>query len=146
MSIKLCLLKTGETVIGDVKEVIDPNENKSLGYKMCAPYIVDYQYEKTLTVEDGTIEGNVKETAQKDSQISFKFWAPLSNERDFNFPYEFVEVIYEPHDKIVQSYLAILEHWQTENTLSVTVETDQTIITMGRGEAPENLLESNNES
>lgn len=146
MSIKLCLLKTGETVIGDVKEVFDPNENKSLGYKMSAPYVVDYQYEKTLTVEDENIEGNVKETPQEDSQISFKFWAPLSSERDFNFPYEFVEVIYEPHDKIVQSYLAILEHWQMENTLNVTVETDKTLVTFGKGETPENLLESNDES
>ena len=108
MSIKLCLLKTGEIVVGDLKELFDASENRSLGYKISAPYTVDYRYEKTLIVEDENIAGNVKETPQEDSQISFKFWAPLSSERDFNFPYEFIEVIYEPHDKIVQSYLAIL--------------------------------------
>lgn len=154
MSIKLCLLKTGETIIGDVKEVIDPDENKSLGYKMDAPYIVDYQYEKTLTVDNESIEGDVEETPEKDSQISFKFWAPLSKERDFNFSHEFVEVIYEPHDKIVQSYFAILEHWQTENTQNVTIDTDQTVLTRIKEEAsqletqlkvqPEDFVESNN--
>lgn len=48
MSIKICLLRTGETVIGNLKEVIDPEQNKSLGYKIEHPYAIDYQYRKAF--------------------------------------------------------------------------------------------------
>ena len=37
MSIKLLVLETGETVIGDIKEVMDKEKDEALGYKVEAP-------------------------------------------------------------------------------------------------------------
>ena len=145
MSIKLCLLKTGETVIGDVKEVIDPAKNETLGFKISAPYVIDYQYQKVLNVEDVNLEVNETEK-NTDSQINFRFWAPLSSERDFKFPHEFVEVIYEPHKSIVESYISILEHWQKENTVEVVIDTNETVVTMNPEKTPELLAQSEEEN
>lgn len=125
MSIKMCVLRTGETVIGDIKEVIDPTENKSLGYKVCAPYVVNYEYSNELEVK----EKEVVEKEENNSKISMKFWAPLSAERDFNFPFDFIEVIYEPHQDIIDSYITIIEHYEKEFKHEFTVDTDLTITT-----------------
>lgn len=122
----MCVLRTGETVIGDVKEVIDHLENKSLGYKVSNPYVVTYQYSNELEVTGE----EVVDTQENNSKFYFKFWAPLSAERDFNFPYEFVDVIYEPHKDIVDSYLVVLEHYQKEFYQEFQVEADETVVTL----------------
>jgi hypothetical protein len=123
MSVKICLLRTGETVIGDLKEVLDPVENKSLGYKIQHPYIIDFTYVSSLVLDENGIETGEK----KDSTYAFKFWAPLSSEREFNFNYDFVEVIYAPHKVVEESYNTIVNHYIEENTISVQVDGTKTI-------------------
>lgn len=118
MSIKLCLLKTGETVIGDIKEVIDPDENKALGYKIIHPYAVDFTYRNILKLEGEKI----KQTDDDNAEYSFKFWAPLSSDREFNFPYEFIDVIYHPHKVVEEAYNTVVNHYISENTISVEVD------------------------
>lgn len=125
MSIKMCVLRTGETVIGDVKEVLDTEQNKSLGYKISNPYTVTYQYANELKVAEGEIE----EKEDSDGQYSFRFWAPLSAERDFNFPFEFIDVIYEPHRDVVDSYITVLEHYQKDFYHEFEVDIEDTIVT-----------------
>ena len=95
MSVKLCLLKTGQTVIGDLKEVIDHVENKTFGYKISNPYVVEFEFRNTLQV-DG--EERVTTSDEDNAGIKFKFWAPLAAERDFNFPPNFLEItLLYPH-------------------------------------------------
>jgi len=48
MSIQLCLLETGETIIADIKEAIDPDQNKSMGYFVSHPFVIDHKFEKLL--------------------------------------------------------------------------------------------------
>lgn len=125
MSVKICLLKTGETVIGDLKEVLDPVENKSLGYKIEHPYVIDFTYTSSLQLD----ENGVNDSEKRDSTYAFKFWAPLSSEREFNFNYDFVEVIYSPHKLVEESYNTIVNHYINENTISVQVDGTKTITT-----------------
>lgn len=125
MSVKLCLLKTGETVIGDLKEVIDPEQNKPLGYKIVHPYAVDFTYRNVLK-----LEGDEVKTSDEDkAEYAFKFWAPLAAEREFNLPYEFIDVIYQPHKVVEEAYNAIVNHYISENTISVEVDGMDTIVT-----------------
>ena len=125
MSVQICLLRTGQTVIGDLKEVLDPVENKSLGYKIHHPYIIDFTYTSSLTLD----ENGVQDTDKKDSTYSFKFWAPLAAEREFNFAYDFVDVIYSPHKVVGESYNTIVNYYINENTVSVQVDGSKTITT-----------------
>lgn len=125
MSVKLCLLRTGETVIGDLKEVIDPEANKALGYKISNPYTVAFEFRNTLKVE----EEQVEESFENNSEIKFYFWAPLSADRDFNFPYEFIDVIYQPHKEVIESYNKIVNHYIDENTVTEVIDGENVIVT-----------------
>jgi hypothetical protein len=126
MSVKLCLLKTGQTVIGDLKEVIDHAENKCLGYKICNPYVVDFEFKNTLQVEG---EEKVTTSDEDNAGIKFSCWSPLAAERDFNFPYEFIDVIYEPHRDVVRSYNTVVNHVIDENTVTQFIDGKDVILT-----------------
>lgn len=150
MSVKLCLLKTGQTVIGDLKEVIDHAENKCLGYKISNPYVVDFEFKNTLKV-DG--EEKITTSDEDNAGIKFSFWSPLAAERDFNFPYEFINVIYEPHIDVVHSYNKIVNHIIDQHTVTELIDGKDVILTYNESleesvseinrkrEAENNLLE-----
>lgn len=125
MSIKLCVLRTGETVIGDLKEVIDHVENKSLGYKISNPYVVTFKYRNMLRVEGEEVE----QSEENNADLQFNFWAPLSAERDFNFTFDFIDVIYPPHQDVINSYNAVVNHYVEENHISVEVDGNSAILT-----------------
>jgi hypothetical protein len=127
MSVKICLLRNGETVIGNLKEVLDPEENKSLGYKIEHPYVIDYKYRKALKLEDSGVVGDTG----NDAEYAFRAWGALSSDREFNFTYDFVEVIYNPHAAVEEAYNTIVNHWIEENSYSVTVEGSRAIKTTG---------------
>lgn len=124
MGIKICLLKTRETVIGELKEVIDPKENKSLGYRINHPYTIDFSYRNVLKID----KEEVQKSDDDNSEFSFRFWAPLSKDREFDFPYEFVDVIYNPHESVEKAYNTIVNHYITENTINVEVDGIDTIL------------------
>jgi len=139
MSVKLCLLKTGQTVIGDLKEVVDHAENKTMGYKIIEPYSIDFEYRNTLTVDGNE---KVKNSTLDNAGVKFNFWAPLSAQREFNFPYEFIDVIYEPHQEIVSLYNSVVNHYIEENTITQTVNGEDVIITYNQ-DLEEKIQESN---
>lgn len=115
MSIKLCLLKNQETVICDLKEVLDPEENKSVGYMMSDPFVV-------IQTNRGFVEVDKDQntsTEPQETTIQFYRLFPLSNETNFKVVYEFIDVIYEPHNEIAQSYLNVLARWREENVKTV---------------------------
>lgn len=124
MSIKICLLRTGETVIGNLKEVLDAAENKSLGYKIEHPYVIDYKYNSALKLGEDGVEGNTTE-----AEYAFRAWAPLSSEREYNFPHEFIDVIYSAHKVVEEAYNAIVTHYLEENTIKVEVDGSRTVTT-----------------
>ena len=140
MSVKLCLLRTGETVIGDLKEVLDPEKNQSLGYKIIHPYSVDFTYRNTLKLEGEQVSSSNEDK----SEYAFKFWAPLSAEREFNFAYDFIDVIYQPHKVVEEAYNTIVNHYISENTISVDVDGMETILTYNT-DIQKEIVETNQE-
>ena len=66
MSVKLLLLKSGEEVITEVKEILDPETKDPIGFHMHKPFRLDI----VSNVEDGIV---INET--KGYQVS---WFPLS--------------------------------------------------------------------
>jgi len=125
MSIKLMVLETGDTVIGDIKEVMDKEKNEALGYRVEAPYCVDFIPGSTQNLNE---EAPNPDEVQK-ADIGFRFWAPLSADRDFQFTYDFVRVVYEPHESIITSYLDVLGRYQAENTVIIEPDMRETVVT-----------------
>ena len=139
MSIKLCLLRNGDTCIADVKEMLDPNEDVSAGYLLCDPF-------KLSTVEDSrkTLvgeEGNFAEQEQS-RRIAFSRLFSLSNDRNFSVTHEFVDVIYTPHKNLEETYIDIVAAWVQENVQEIDLEGSVAIHSNEMDEDEKNRLDS----
>ena len=107
MSVKLLLLKSGEEVITEVKEILDPDSKDPIGFHMHKPFRLDI----VSNDDDGIV---INQT--KGYQVSWFPWAPLSKERDFYLPGHHVLTAYDPLDSIAEQYLlAIKEENYEEN-------------------------------
>ena len=107
MSVKLLLLKSGEEVITEVQEILDPDTKDPIGFHMHKPFRLDI----VSNDDDGIV---INQT--KGYQVSWFPWAPLSKERDFFLPGHHVLTAYDPLDSIVEQYLlAIKEENYEEN-------------------------------
>ena len=107
MSVKLLLLKSGEEVITEVKEIFDPETKDPIGFHMHKPFRLDI----VSNAEEGIVINQ-----QKGYQVSWFPWAPLSKERDFFLPGHHVLTAYDPLDTIAEQYLtAIKEENYEEN-------------------------------
>ena len=91
MTVKILLLKSGEDVIADVKEMVSPDE-KVIGYFLTKPCVVK------LIPKDSEDE-NKKETA-----IRMYPWMPLAKEKDIPLPTDWVVTIVTPIEKVEQMY------------------------------------------
>ena len=106
MSAKLLLLKSGEEVITEAKEIVNPETKEPMGYHLHKPFRLD------IVSNDGGIVFN----NEKGYQISWFPWAPLSKDKDFFLPSEHVITAYDPLDSIVDQYVqAIKEENYEEN-------------------------------
>ena len=124
MSIKLLVLETGETVIGDIKEVMDKEKDEALGYKVEAPYTIDFTPGSVQNLDEEA--PNPDDVPQGD--IGFRFWAPMSADRDFQFTYNFVRVVYTPHEDIVTAYLNVIARYQAENTVHIDPDMEEIVV------------------
>ena len=129
MSIQAVILETGETIITDVQEVIDPQENKSLGYKLTNPFTLglDYSQPADTTVEGGTAT---------DAKVDFTPWCPLASERQFQVERDFCRVIYKVHGSLEELYVNTLANWDEYNVNKVDVETARTVVTPAMYDSP----------
>ena len=90
MTVKILLLKSGEDVIADVKEMVSPDK-KVIGYFLSKPCVV-----KLLPK---TTNGNKKETS-----ISMYPWMPLAKEKQIPLPTDWVVTMVTPLEKVEKMY------------------------------------------
>ncbi len=93
MSIKVALLKSGEEVISDFKEVY--KEDQFIGYYFNDPYVL--KLERYQTVPGDESHHRVK--------IRFLPWLTLSKEKRILVFADWVVTFYDPLDTVVDSYL-----------------------------------------
>ena len=106
MSVKLILLKSGEEIITEAKEIVDPNTKEPMGYHLHKPFRLD------IVSNDGGIVFN----NERGYQVSWFPWAPLSKDKDFYLPAGHVLTAYDPLDSISEQYIqAIREENYEEN-------------------------------
>ena len=104
MTVKILLLKSGEDVISDVKEMISPDK-KVIGYFLSKPCVV-----KLLPK---TTEGNKRETS-----ISMYPWMPLAKEKAIPLPTDWVVTMVTPIEKVEQMYKEDVLNGQTTDQVN----------------------------
>ena len=99
MTVKLVMLKSGEDIIADVKE-IKSDEQDVIGYFFNEPLIVKmYEPEEPAVLSEGT-------TNQYSSKINIVFypWIPLSAEKNVPCSADWVITIVEPIENLRKLY------------------------------------------
>jgi hypothetical protein len=94
MSIKLVLLKSGEQVIADAKELV--SEEKVCGYLLNKPQKVSATKPILLTEEVGSDDGNV--------QITLAPFILLTKDDDVVIPTDWVVTVVDPLETLVEMY------------------------------------------
>ena len=98
MTVQLVLLKSGEELIADVREIVDKETEKQISLVFINPYKVSVDIEEILCLTEDT-----NQTPK--ATINFDKWIPLSKSTNFYVPHEWVVTLSEPHDDILNSYL-----------------------------------------
>jgi len=93
MSIKLALLKSGESVISDMKELV--SDQKVCGYLFKDPHVVDYR-SHFLTEE--------KNTSSNDLQVSLTPWIIFSKDDKMPVPTDWIVTVVEPVSSLKELY------------------------------------------
>ena len=91
MTIKILLLKSGEDVIADLKEMVSPDE-KVIGYFLTNPCVVKL------------IPKDSEDESKRETAIRMYPWMPLAKEKDIPLPTDWVVTIVTPIEKVEQMY------------------------------------------
>ena len=96
MTIKLILLKTGETIITDAKEVV--SDESLRGYFFSNPHFVETK-EKTVLTESDTGKSNYE------IDVILTPWLILSKDKEFVVSADYVTTICDPIDTVKKMYM-----------------------------------------
>ena len=115
MTVKILLLKSGEDVVADVKEMVSPDD-KVIGYFLTKPCIIKLIPKET--------EGNKKETS-----ISMYPWMPLAKEKAIPLPTDWVVTMVTPIEKVDTMYKEDVLNGQTTDQVNNPDESTEVGIT-----------------
>lgn len=112
MTVKLILLKSGETLITDAKEFVfeDPETEKKevCGYLFNKPHLVFVYGKSVLTEEESSFPVNLTEEIEERSsdevQVTLSPWILLTNDEDITVPKDWIVTIVDPVSSIKQMY------------------------------------------
>ena len=113
MTIKILVLKSGEDVIADIKEMMT-SDNQVMGYILTKPCVVKLVSAAPLTAEedDSNIEGS------SEVRIRMHPWAPLAKEKQVPLSTEWVVTMFSPIEKVLDMYKkqVLKENGKTDTT------------------------------
>ena len=99
MTIKLLVLKSGEDVIADIKEMMT-TDNKVMGYFLNRPCVVKLVSNAPLSAD----ETNPKSETKSEMVVRMHPWAPLAKETDIPLTSDWVVTMVTPVDKVLKMY------------------------------------------
>jgi hypothetical protein len=94
MSIKFVVLRSGENIIADIKEII--SEENIIGYLFCDPQKVECQKQFVLTEDINNPNGEV--------QITLSPWIILSEDKNIPVKLDWVVTMVEPVSILKEMY------------------------------------------
>jgi hypothetical protein len=119
MSIKLLLLKSGEEVIADIKEMIiggeDESTNRVIGYYLKNPCTVKIK-------ESNPLSDNTEVVGRLGYEVSLYKWIPLSADEQITIPTDWVVTMVNPVSKLENMYIEDIVNNGKNDQNSGTVE------------------------
>ena len=114
MTIKILVLKSGEDVIADIKEMMT-SDNQVMGYILTKPCVVKLMSAAPLTAEEDD-DSNPEGTSEV--RIRMHPWAPLAKEKEVPLSTEWVVTMFSPIDKVLDMYKkqVLKENGKTDTT------------------------------
>lgn len=97
MTVKLALLKSGESVIADIMELVDENENV-VSLVFSNPYVVQ------LLTPELLMENSFGFPEGVEHKVSFSPWIVLSQDKKIAVDPKWVVTVVNPHEWIKSSY------------------------------------------
>ena len=119
MTIKLLLLKSGEDIISDIKEMVigEDEDRRVVGYFLNKPCLVKMR-DPSLLAEEST-----EEQKKAAYQVSLYPWMPLSKDSVIPVAADWVVTIVEPIVKLSEMYVEdVLSRGTEANQNSSTTE------------------------
>tara|TARA_Y100001937_G_C6907228_1_gene235968 strand:+ start:65 stop:400 length:336 start_codon:yes stop_codon:yes gene_type:complete len=107
MSIKLTLLKTGEQLISDMKELVAENQEYPHAYLLVDPHLVQINEKRFITEEE-------KKNGDFGINVSLLPWIVLSKDKKMIIPVDSVLTVVEPLDAVTKLYEEKLENFKME--------------------------------
>ena len=98
MSIKITVLKTGEHIISDMKELMTEGEENAHAYMLVNPHIIEIKDRQFVTEEDKSRGGDFG------IDVAMIPWIVLSKDKKMIIPIDSVLTIVEPLDSVTQMY------------------------------------------
>ena len=113
MTIKILVLKSGEDVIADIKEMMT-SDNQVMGYILTKPCVVKLMSAAPLTAEED--DSNPEGTSEV--RIRMHPWAPLAKEKQVPLSTEWVVTMFSPVEKVLDMYKkqVLKENGKTDTT------------------------------
>ena len=104
MSIKITVLKSGEHIISDMKELMTEGEENAQAYMLVNPHTYEINEKQFITEEE-------KELAEGDYGINVSLlpWLILSKDKKMIIPTDSVLTVVEPLESVTQLYLDKLD-------------------------------------
>ncbi len=115
MTVKILLLKSGEDVIADVKEMVS-SDKKVIGYFLSKPCVIKLLPKKS--------EGDKRETS-----ISMYPWMPLAKEKEIPLPTDWVVTMVTPIKKVETMYKEDVLNGKTTNQTDSSDESTKVGVT-----------------
>ena len=111
MSIKITVLKTGEHIISDMKELMADNEEKVQAYMLVNPHTYEISEKQFVSEEE-------KELEESDFGINVSLlpWIILSKDKKMIIPTDSVLTVVEPLESVTQLYLDKMGSFEMEET------------------------------
>jgi hypothetical protein len=119
MTVQLALLKSGEEIIADIREIVDKDTGKQMSLVFIKPVRVTVQQPAVLNEQSGKTEG----------VLSFAPWIATSKDEEFFVPYEWCVTVCEANDDIKNSYIENVG--VRDDSESNLIETEQPVSDSG---------------
>ena len=113
MTIKILVLKSGEDVIAEIKEMMT-SDNQVMGYLLTKPCVVKLMSAAPLTAEEDDSD------TEHSSEVRIRMhpWAPLAKEKQVPLSTEWVVTMFSPIEKVLDMYKkqVLKENGKTDTT------------------------------
>lgn len=116
MTIKLLLLKSGEDIIADVKDL--SVEERTVGYLLNSPY--------SVKINTGDISLETQESQANKVSLTFYPYIPLTDQKEIPIPSDWVVTIVEPVNQLKKMYEERINKNGTKNNQNISA-TEQLI-------------------